>query len=277
MKTVHHYENAFENCTSLIKIDIPPLVTSIEYNAFNNCKSLISVTIPPTLKSIGFNSFDECISLTKIATSPSTENVTQKIDIAVKFPETIKLLTLGDSTVGKTCIVRKYISEDFYITVPTIGVDYMTKSVVFNGNNILLQIYDASGAENFINLTRSYYRGNNGAIIVFDLTNPVTLNRAEQILSEIQQTPTPVPTVLLGNKCDFDHPNIIEDIRQIETKYNTKYFEVSAKGNVNIVDAITYITKEAINYVQFLNKRKILNLINNDMPNQDETKKCIIC
>ena len=79
-----------------VQIDIPPLVTSIEYNAFNNCKSLISVTIPPTLKSIGFNSFDECISLTKIATSPSTENVTQKIDIAVKFPETIKLLTLGD-------------------------------------------------------------------------------------------------------------------------------------------------------------------------------------
>lgn len=94
---------------------------------------------------------------------------------------TLKILTLGDASVGKTCILLRFSENEFPInTMPTIGIEYKTKLVEISGRTVKLQVWDTAGQERYHRtLASTFYRRANGIVLVFDLTDSTSLNHVE--------------------------------------------------------------------------------------------------
>ena len=93
---------------------------------------------------------------------------------------TIRLLLLGDSSVGKTSILNKYIANKFIENnIATLGVEYMDKTVDYNNFKIKLQIWDTSGEEKYRSITKSYYKNAEGLLVIFDITNEESFNHVK--------------------------------------------------------------------------------------------------
>jgi len=148
-----------------------------------------------------------------------------------------KLLLIGDSGVGKSCILLRYSEDTFTDTyISTIGVDFKIKSVVVDGKRVKLQIWDTAGQERFRTITSSYYRGAQGIIIVYDVTDQVTFTNTKNWLQEIERyAGGSVTKLLVGNKIDKSN-------RVVETAAGQDYaqglgmsfIETSAKSCTNI-------------------------------------------
>ena len=154
----------------------------------------------------------------------------------------IKIGLLGNSGVGKTSLIRRFVVdkyEDNFIS--TIGVDYFDKELIINNKKIKLLIQDTSGQERFRSISKNYYKNVNGMIFVFDVTNSESFNEGIKYwLTECDNEIKDCKKILVGNKIDLR-----EDMRGInqekaqkfaESK-QMKYFETSAKTgtNVNII------------------------------------------
>ena len=149
----------------------------------------------------------------------------------------VKLLLLGDSSVGKTSIIIKYISNKFMDTnIATLGVDYMDKTVDYNNLKVFLQIWDTSGEEKFRSITRNFYRNADGLLVVFDLTCKESFNHVKNWINEAKEHKNDIKTILVGNKLDLEDEREVdkETALKFAEKNNLKYFETSAKNGKNI-------------------------------------------
>ena len=163
-----------------------------------------------------------------------------------------KFLILGDSKVGKTSLIERYITNTFkYEYITTIGMDRKFKRLEVNNIDVDISITDTAGQERFRSISRSYYKGADGILIGFSLTHPESLENVSFWVGEIDKyldKNNSISLVLFGNKCD-DKENIkvtTEDIDEIKEKYNLKYFETSAKENINVKEVFEYLTKTTI-------------------------------
>ncbi|XP_019871186.1 ras-related protein Rab-8A-like [Aethina tumida] len=157
--------------------------------------------------------------------------------MALDFAATYKILVLGDSNVGKTCIVHRFCDERYYDTyISTIGIDFKQKIVNLDGVPIKLQIWDTAGQERFRTLTTAYYRGAMGILLLYDVTNLESFNHITYWLQNIEENASPhVITVLAGNKCDSSDRIVDTDSGQkIAEHFDLPFFEVSCKDNINI-------------------------------------------
>merc|ERR1712184_163282 len=122
-----------------------------------------------------------------------------------------KLLLIGDSGVGKSCLLLRFADDtytDSYIS--TIGVDFKIRTVDLDTKTIKLQIWDTAGQERFRTITSSYYRGAHGIIIVYDITDVESFNNVRQWLFEIDRFASEnVNKLLVGNKCDLVSKRIV--------------------------------------------------------------------
>src|SRR3972149_7923971 len=119
----------------------------------------------------------------------------------------IKLLILGDSGTGKSCLLLRF-SDDIFQpdTVSTLGVDVRFRTLVVGSQLLRLQIWDAGGQERFRAITSSYYRNSHGIILTYDITNKRTFNNLERwILSVKEKTDDNVKFIILGTKSDLHH------------------------------------------------------------------------
>uniref|UniRef100_A0A182V5X4 Ras-related protein Rab-8A n=1 Tax=Anopheles merus TaxID=30066 RepID=A0A182V5X4_ANOME len=138
--------------------------------------------------------------------------------MALDFAATYKVLVLGDSNVGKTCIVHRYCDERYYDTyISTIGIDFKQKLINLDGVPIKLQIWDTAGQERFRTLTTAYYRGAMGILLMYDVTSLESFNNLSYWLRNIQEIAE-----------NFDMP----------------FFEVSCKQNINIEDAFLTLARK---------------------------------
>jgi small GTP-binding protein len=182
-----------------------------------------------------------------------------------------KFLILGDSKVGKTSLIERYISNTFkYEYITTIGMDRKFKRLEVNDRDVDISITDTAGQERFRSISRSYYKGADGILIGFSLTNQESLENVSFWIGQIDQNldkDNSISLVLFGNKCD-DKDNIkvtSEDIDEIKEKYNLKYFETSAKENINVKEVFEYLTKATI-----LKRGNLQNLgLNKDSTTED--------
>ena len=149
----------------------------------------------------------------------------------------LKLLLLGDSSVGKTSILLKYISNKFdESSISTVGVDYMDKIIDYNKFKIKLQIWDTSGEEKFRTITKNFYRNADGLLVVFDLTKKESYDHIRIWINEAKENNDKLKTILIGNKLDLKDERIvaIDVAKQFAEKNNLKYIETSAKDGTNI-------------------------------------------
>lgn len=160
-----------------------------------------------------------------------------------------KLLLIGDSGVGKTCILFRFSDDAFNTTfISTIGIDFKIKTIELKGKKIKLQIWDTAGQERFHTITTSYYRGAMGIMLVYDITQPKSFDNIAKWLRNIEEHANEdVEKMLLGNKCDMEDRRAISRERgeDIARQHGIRFLETSAKANINVERAF-YELSEAI-------------------------------
>jgi small GTP-binding protein len=160
----------------------------------------------------------------------------------------VKTVMVGDSGVGKTCLLTRYIREYFDdSSQPTLGVEFLAKLVDTPKRRIELQLWDTAGQELFRSVTRGYYRNSAVAYLVFDLTSRSSFVSLDRWLADIRDvSPSDIIIVVLGNKNDLVSTREVtrDEIQRFTARHRTKYFEVSAKTGENLVTAITSVVDE---------------------------------
>ena len=117
----------------------------------------------------------------------------------------VKLLLLGDTGVGKSSLMFRFSEGEFKSgLIGTAGVDYKMKNIELGGKSVKIQIWDTAGQERYRTLTKAYYRGAAGIILVYDATDPVSFNNVSYWLQKIKKHGDEnVEIMLLGNKVDL--------------------------------------------------------------------------
>ncbi|XP_022202556.1 ras-related protein Rab-13 [Nilaparvata lugens] len=160
---------------------------------------------------------------------------------------TYKVLVLGDSNVGKTCLVHRYCDETYYDTyTATIGIDYKQKIITVDGARVKLQIWDTAGQERFRTLTTAYYRGAMGILLMYDVTRIESFNNLSHWMHDIKEYASPgVVIVLAGNKCDEVSQRTIayDSGQKMAEYYDMPFFEVSCKRDINIGEAFLTLAR----------------------------------
>jgi small GTP-binding protein len=150
-----------------------------------------------------------------------------------------KVLLLGDSTVGKTCFLKKYTDKTFQdVHMSTIGLDYRVKTMTLkSGKVVKLQIWDTAGQDRFRAITKNYYKGANGIILIYDVTSIQTYENVKNWITQIREESSPnVIIYIAGNKIDLEEERKIktEEGQKLAEELGLPFFETSAKTGVNI-------------------------------------------
>ena len=157
---------------------------------------------------------------------------------------------MGDSGVGKSCIILRYIENNFSTNLRnSIGVDFKLKNIELDNKKIKLQIWDTAGQERFRTITTSYYKGAHAILIVFDITDRESFEHVRNWMADIDKfAKEGVLRILVGNKCDLENSRQVkkEEGNEIANKYGIKYIETSAKETTNIEDLFISTAKNLL-------------------------------
>ena len=161
-----------------------------------------------------------------------------------------KILTLGETTVGKTSLLNKFTENTFSKTqFATIGIDFKLKKININGKTIELKIWDTAGQERYRNLTKQYYKGADGILLIFDLTKKETFLKINDWIDQLNShfNQDEISIILIGNKKDLSDREIsYEEGNQRGKELNILYFETSAKTGENVNEAFNCLTNEIL-------------------------------
>lgn len=168
-----------------------------------------------------------------------------------------KILVIGELGTGKTSIIKRYVHQFFSQHYrATIGVDFALKVLNWDADTIVrLQLWDIAGQERFGNMTRVYYKEAVGCFIVFDVTRASTFDAVVKwktdLDSKVQLADgSPVPCVLLANKCDQTKEGVVNNSNQMDDFCKEKgfigWFETSAKENINIDDSARFLVQRIL-------------------------------
>lgn len=160
----------------------------------------------------------------------------------------IKLLLIGDSGVGKSCLLLRFSDDSFTPSfITTIGIDFKIRTIELEGKRIKLQIWDTAGQERFRTITTAYYRGAMGILLVYDVTDEKSFSNIRNWIRNIEQHATEnVNKMLVGNKCDMADKRVVEAERgkALADEYSIKFMETSAKSSINVEEAFITLAKD---------------------------------
>ena len=163
-----------------------------------------------------------------------------------KYDNLFKLLIVGDSGVGKTCVITRFTNDSFTDKYKsTSGLEFKNKIVNVDNKSIKLQIWDTSGMET----SQSYYKGALGIIVTYDITDDNSFNDVRNWMTQIDifTQNNNVSKILIGNKCDkFDRKISFEEGQDLADEFGMQFFETSAKDKTNINEIFYSITKQIL-------------------------------
>jgi len=165
-----------------------------------------------------------------------------------------KLVLIGDSGVGKSSLMLRYNGYDFTPEFKsTIGVEFATRTIINDGIVIKAQIWDTAGQERYRSVSRAYYRGAVGAVVVYDITSAATFNSLKNWLNEVRTHGNPTMVVIMiGNKKDLGEKLRAVSIQEASAfaKANSLLFtEASAKDLTNVDEAFSLLLTEIFHIV----------------------------
>ncbi|KAH0789637.1 small GTP-binding protein [Histomonas meleagridis] len=162
----------------------------------------------------------------------------------------VKVVLLGQSAVGKTCIVSYLINGKYDDSAsPTLGASYASKTLDVDGKKVSLQIWDTAGQERFRVLAPMYYRGAQAAILCYSIIDESTFTEIDYWSSNLKENAGPdVELFLVGNKCDLEKDRIIseEQGNAKASSIGAQFFETSALTGSGIEDLFTTISKKCL-------------------------------
>lgn len=155
------------------------------------------------------------------------------MSISEKLDRSYKILLLGDSAVGKSCLFRRYTDNEYEPGVATTGVDLQYKYLSFQDKKIRLEIWDTAGQERFRGITKNYYNGAHGIIFVFDVTQSKTFMNVKNWIKDVKNNLSKgrFETVIVGNKIDLvdEREVMTKSLEEFGEKHMIETFEASAK------------------------------------------------
>jgi small GTP-binding protein len=156
-----------------------------------------------------------------------------------------KLVILGDTAVGKSCVVLRYVRDEFCeFQESTIGAAFLSHTAKLDSESVKLEIWDTAGQERYRSLAPMYYRGSAAAVIVYDITNRESFSGAKSWVKELERRAgTDIVIALAGNKSDMQSKRNIEfeEVSAYAQENNLLHFEISAKTGANIKELFTEI------------------------------------
>ncbi|PAV60041.1 hypothetical protein WR25_18068 [Diploscapter pachys] len=168
--------------------------------------------------------------------------------MAKTYDYLFKLLLIGDSGVGKTCVLFRFSDDSFNNSfISTIGIDFKIRTIELDGKKIKLQIWDTAGQERFRTITTAYYRGAMGIMLVYDITNEKSFDNIKNWIRNIEEHASQdVERMIIGNKCDIEERRQVSRERgqQLAIEYGTKFMETSAKANLNVEEAFFTLARD---------------------------------
>ena len=195
-----------------------------------------------------------------------------------------KLILIGDSYVGKSNILLKYLKNQFNEnSKTTIGVEFGTKNIIINNKRIKIQIWDTAGQERYRSITSAYYKGAKGALIVYNITRKNTFDNIDKWITDLKLNGDKnICIIILGNKSDLIDKREInknDGIKKAEM-YKTAFLETSALNGDNISKAFDELIEQIVinnkNIFQDDNENEIDKGVNlNDEKNNNNKKCCL--
>ncbi|EDW75054.1 uncharacterized protein Dwil_GK21207 [Drosophila willistoni] len=168
----------------------------------------------------------------------------------------IKLLVIGESGVGKSSLIRRFVENKFDENHDvTIGMDFKSKVMNVDGIDYKVALWDTAGAERFRSLTPSFYRKALGAILVYDITNRDTLVKLEAWLAELDSySDNPnIAIIVVGNKIDQDRVVDRQEGRNFARKHRALFIETSARCDQFVSDVFKEIVEKIVSSEYFDN------------------------
>ncbi|XP_019947902.1 ras-related protein Rab-19-like [Paralichthys olivaceus] len=167
------------------------------------------------------------------------------------FDFLFKIILIGDSNVGKTCVVQNFKSGIYAERQQnTIGVDFTVRTVDIDGKKVKIQVWDTAGQERFRTITQSYYRSAHGAMIAYDITRRSTFDSVTHWIKEVElYGANNVVLVLIGNKCDMEEERQVqfEDACNLAKERGIlAALETSAKESQNVAEAFMMMARELL-------------------------------
>jgi len=164
---------------------------------------------------------------------------------AYKF---FKLVMVGDSGVGKSCLLDKFLDDSSTNNfISTIGVDIRSRETVINNKKVKIQVWDTGGQQRYRPVLASCYRGALGVIIVFDVTNKISFKNIKQWMVEIEEFApnSNIPKMLVGNKADLSDRREVEYevAAEFARENSIAYIETSVMRKSNIEEAFVELVK----------------------------------
>ncbi|XP_046605476.1 ras-related protein Rab-8A isoform X3 [Neodiprion virginianus] len=168
--------------------------------------------------------------------------------MAKTYDYLFKLLLIGDSGVGKTCVLFRFSEDAFNTTfISTIGIDFKIRTIDLDNKKVKLQIWDTAGQERFRTITTAYYRGAMGIMLVYDVNNERSFENIKNWIRNIEENASAdVEKMLLGNKCDLADRRQVSKQRgeQLAVEYGIKFMETSAKASINVEEAFYTLARD---------------------------------
>ena len=190
----------------------------------------------------------------------------------------IKIMLLGESQIGKTSLIQRYVKNNFNLSyITTVGIDFQLKQIKMNNKSIKLQIWDTAGQERFKNITKSYFHSSDGFIVGYDITSRLSFTNVSTWLKEINDNaPEEIQKILIGNKCDLNEREVTtEEGQKLAEENGMKFFETSAKNDINVKETFESITKDILDvqYKEEGESRNSLVIDRNIEKKKDEEKE----
>ena len=159
-----------------------------------------------------------------------------------------KVVLVGDSSVGKTNIMSKYLKNEFHEdSKATVGVEFGSKQFTIEGHNIKAQIWDTAGQERYKAITSAYYKGAKGAFVVYDITRKNSFESVDKWINDLSAAADKKLTILvIGNKCDLEDQRQVtkEQGQEKASSLNVAFLETSALSGANLDKAFEKMMNE---------------------------------
>jgi len=206
----------------------------------------------------------------KIASGPSPISVMDKKEF--------KVIVVGNSGVGKSCLVHHLTENKFDVNTPaTVGVDFRVCPVTLGDQRVVkMQLWDTVGQERFRAINSQFYRGAHGAFIVYDVTDKDSFDNLPYWFNDIKSFGDGGPSIrlLIGNKCDLRNRRVtLEAAKRFAKQLDVPMFETSAKNATNIKGALIWMAHE-LSKAPTIPVDAIVDLESTTVPPNPEKKCC---
>ena len=167
--------------------------------------------------------------------------------------ETISIIMVGDTSVGKSTLMKKFVSGQFSDSLaPTLGIELYKKEITIDEKQYLYRIWDTCGQERFRSLSKTYFRNSDGIMLLFDLNSSNSFENLNSWFFSIKECGCEdIPLILVGTKCDL-YCNVSEEAITNFVEQNKviqKYFKCSAKDNIGIDEPFIELGKLVIKLI----------------------------